>query len=163
LNRTVALKMILAGQLASADDVARFRAEAEAAASLDHPNIVPIHEISEHDGLHYFSMRLIEGRSLAEQVEPFTRNPRSTAHLLTGKPPFKAESVLETLHQLRTMEPIPPRCLIPTTPRDLEAICLKCLEKNSARRYGSAAELADDLERWLGGEPVRVRPVTRVE
>ncbi len=82
LNRVVALKMILAGQLASAADVQRFYTEAEAAASLDHPGIVPIHEIAEHQGQHYFSMAFVEGRSLAEALRDGPLEPREAARLV---------------------------------------------------------------------------------
>ncbi len=75
--------------------------------------------------------------------------------LLTGKPPFRGDSVLETLEQVRHAQPEPPSGAGRGVDRDLETICLKCLEKDPARRYSTAQDLADDLERWLHGEPIR--------
>src|SRR3972149_548184 len=82
LNRTVALKMILAGQLAAEEDVKRFYTEAEAAANLDHPGIVPIYEVGQHEGQHYFSMAFVEGQSLAARVAQGPLPPREAAELL---------------------------------------------------------------------------------
>jgi serine/threonine-protein kinase len=83
--------------------------------------------------------------------------------LLTGRAPFRSDSVTEVLRQVREQPPVPPSRLNPRTPRDLEIICLKCLEKDPARRYPSAAELAEDLRRFEAGETVRARPVGRPE
>ncbi len=82
---------------------------------------------------------------------------------LTGRPPFKAANALETVHQVIEEDPVPPRRLQPMTPRDLETICLKCLEKEPRKRYASAAELADDLARYRQGEPILARSIGRVE
>lgn len=253
LNRIVALKMILAGQFAGQEDVQRFHTEAEAAAQLDHPGIVPIFEIGEHQGQHYFSMAYVEGESLAQRVIDGPLPPRKAvelvknicsaiayAHqrgvihrdlkpanilldqngqpkvtdfglakktesdsgltgtgqilgtpaymppeqasggvddvgpladvysigailycLLTGRPPFQASSSMDTLIQVLEQEPVSPRQLNHGVSKDLETISLKCLEKNPQRRYSSAQELADELQRLLEGSPIKARPVGR--
>jgi hypothetical protein len=84
-------------------------------------------------------------------------------HVVTGRPPFAAPSVAETLEQVRSQEPVPPRRLNPAIPRDLETICLKCLRKDPGQRYGSAQEVADDLRRFLDGAAIVARPVSPLE
>ncbi len=262
LDRVVALKMIRLDHLGSDSDLRRFRNEAEMVAHLDHPNIVPVYDVGECDGQVYFSMKLVEGGSLAEQLHRFRGDPRAAARLvaqvaravhhahqrgilhrdlkpsnvlldadarpyitdfglakrlnpgaegdgragltlsgvvvgtpsyiapeqawptrsgdrvrsgattaadvyglgavlyelLTGRPPFRGPTALDIIQQVVSEEPTAPRQVQPGVPRDLETICLKCLEKGPARRYPSAAELADDLDRFLANESIRARP-----
>jgi TolB-like protein/predicted Ser/Thr protein kinase len=250
LNRTVALKMVGLGPWATEAHLKRFRLEAEAAAGLDHPGIVPIYEVGEREGFCYFSMRLIEGGALDAVVrrEPLSirqaveltatmarsvhyAHERGVLHrdikpgnilldakgaphltdfglarlveaestvtrtaeflgtpsyiapeqaggdesaeptratdvygvgavfyqLLTGRPPFAGRTAFETVRLVLGTEPRAPRLWNPKVDRDLATICLKCLEKDPGRRYGSALALAEDLERWLRDEPIRAR------
>ena len=83
--------------------------------------------------------------------------------LLTGRPPFQAADHIETMRQVCHEEPVPPRQLDPGVPRDLETICLKCLQKEQAKRYATAAEVAEDLLRYEQDKPVLARPVGRLE
>ena len=83
--------------------------------------------------------------------------------LLTGHPPFQAPTVMEILKQVVDQEPVPPRRINPRIPRDLETICLKCLQKDISRRFGSADALVEELERFERGEPIRSRPIGRWE
>jgi tRNA A-37 threonylcarbamoyl transferase component Bud32 len=250
LNRVVALKMILGGRFASRTEVERFRTEAEAAAKLDHPGIVPIYEIGEHDGEPYFSMGYVGGPALSERLRAGPLPPTEAARLVhdvaravehahargvihrdlkpqnilldavgrpkvtdfglaklphdrqtltatgqilgtpaymppeqaagkrdqigpasdvyslgailyslvTGRAPFQSAEVLDTLRQVLEQEPIPVQLLNPAVPRELDAICSKCLQKEPARRFGSAREFADELSRFLAGEPIRTHP-----
>jgi serine/threonine-protein kinase len=255
LDRIVALKMILAGGHASDADLARFRAEAQAIARLQHPNIVQIYEVGELGGLPYFSLEFCSGGSLDRKVDSTPLSSREAAELvarlagavqeahrkgilhrdlkpanvllgddstpkitdfglakrldgptgqtasgtvlgtpsymapeqaagksreigaaadiyglgailyelLTGRPPFRAATPLDTLMQVLQNEPAPPRLLNAQVERDLETICLKCLEKDPTHRYRSARILAEDLERYLAGEPISVRSVNVME
>ncbi len=108
-----------------------------------------------------------------EQAEPHRRaiGPPSDVyalgailyHLVTGRPPFQAQSLTTLLRQVIENEPVAPRLLNPNIPRDLETICLKCLQKEPARRYASAQALAEDLECWLRAEPIQARRASHVE
>jgi serine/threonine-protein kinase len=250
LGRRVALKMVLSGAHASEAQRQRFRAEVEAVARLQHPHIVQIYEVGEHDGLPYCALEFVDGGSLDEKIGGTPQPPRQAAELaatlaeavqaahagrivhrdlkpsnilltrtgtpkigdfglakrldgapgltatghvmgtpsymapeqaaarkgvgtaadvyalgailyelLTGRPPFRAATHLETLRQVASVEPVPPSRLQPNVPRDLETICLKCLQKEPGKRYITAQHLADDLRRFLEGKPILARPV----
>lgn len=246
LNRIVALKVILRGGFAAAEDIERFVLEAKAVAKLSHPQIVAIHDVGQCGDQHYYSMEFVEGLSLAEVTRTGPVNSRKAveyiaqvaraihfAHqnqivhrdikpsnvlldadgrarvtdfglakhidrgeeltltgqmigtpaymapeqitnrrgeigvscdvygvgalfyeLLTGRAPFKGRDQFNTLLQVLDCEPRSPRELNPDVPRELEAICLKCLEKDPQRRYASAAGVADDLDRFVAGDPI---------
>jgi WD40 repeat protein len=252
-NRLVALKMLYSNQN-TPSAAQRFRNEAEAAATLDNPNIVPIYAVSEVEGQLYFSMKLIEGGNLVQRLEAYQDDPRKVASLMvaigravhhahqrgilhrdlkpsnilldldgnpyvtdfglakrleydddltrtgaivgtpsymapeqalgkkgvvttatdvyglgailytliTGQTPFRGESSLDTLHQVRMREPGRPRGINKKIDADLETICLKCLEKEPERRYPSALALVQDIERWLACEPIQARPIGRM-
>jgi serine/threonine-protein kinase len=253
LGRLVALKMILAGRHAGQVELDRFRTEAQAVARLQHPNVVQIHEVGEHDGLPYFSLEFCPGGPLNRKLGGTPLPAREAATLverlasamqaahdkgvvhrdlkpanvllaedgtpkvtdfglakkldeagltqtgavmgtpsymapeqagggkdigpacdvyalgailyecLTGRPPFKAATPYDTIAQVLGSEPAPPSRLNARVPRDLETVCLKCLQKAPARRYASAEALAEDLHRFLAGEPIQARPVGRWE
>lgn len=246
LNRVVALKMILSGQMATTVERRRFLREAELAANLDHPNIVPIYEVGEHEDRPFFSMKLIDGPSLSRQIARYRDDPRSAARLVTtlaravdyahekgflhcdlkpsnvllddqgrpyltdfglarragvdsslsisgtilgtpsymapeqatgsraglgpttdvyglgailyellaGRAPFRAPTIMETVVQVLERDPAPPREIRPEIPRELESICLKCLEKAPRDRYTNANALARDLDSYLKGEGI---------
>jgi hypothetical protein len=249
LGRLVALKMILHGEHAGSAERRRFRAEGEAIARLQHPNIVQIFEVGVHQGKPFFSLEFLPGGSLESRLRAAPAPTREAAALvetlsravaaahraglvhrdlkpanvlfsadgapkitdfglakkldeagqtqsgavlgtpsymapeqargqgkavgpaadvyslgailydcLTGRPPFQAPTVLETLAQVLGNDPPPPSRLNARVPRDLETICLKCLHKSPERRYASAEALADDLHRFLAGEAIRARP-----
>jgi tetratricopeptide (TPR) repeat protein len=257
LKRPAALKMFRPGRIPSPRELARFRAEAEAVARLQHPNIVQIFEVGEAGGLPFLALELAERGTLAQKLQGQPLPPREAAALvevlaralhhahergvvhrdvkpanvlfaqdgtpkvtdfglakllegdpghdatrtgepvgtprymapeqaagrpdrvgpatdvyalgtvlyecITGRAPFVAPGVLETLEKVRTVEPLSPRRLQPGVPRDLATVCLKCLRKEPEKRYYSAQELADDLRRFREGEPVRARPTPRWE
>jgi serine/threonine-protein kinase len=257
LNRVVAVKMVREAHLATDADRARFRAEAEAAARLQHRNIVTVFEVGSHDGQAYLVMEYVPGRTLgqlvaggplpsriaarlvaavaravehahahgilhrdlkpsnilladappgpdglpwepkitdfglakqADRAESLTRTgavvgtpsymapeqatgrrhltPAADVYslgavlyeLLTGRPPFRAATPVDTLLLVLEQEPVRPRDLVPSVDRDLELVCLKCLQKPADLRYRSAAALAADLDAFLAGEPMTVEP-----
>lgn len=260
-NRLVALKIIRPDRMGNMTEVSqkrmidRFKAEAHAAARLQHDNLVTVYDVGEIEGCHYFSMQYVEGGALSDQisdrslesreaasflepvcravhaaheqsilhrdikpanilVEDGTLRPRiadfglaklqdedqeltrsgeamgtpsymppeqfgdaasATArsdiyslgatlyHVLSGRPPFKAATSMATMRQVLNVEPVALRELNPEVDRDIETICMKCLEKEPDRRFQTALEVADELKRFLNGEPIVSRPLSRPE
>jgi serine/threonine protein kinase/Tfp pilus assembly protein PilF len=249
LNRLVALKVIKSGAAAGPEELERFRVEAKVIALLQHPNIVQIYEVGEHDGQPCLALELVEGSSLHERIKAAPLAAREAAQLtallaramhvvhergiihrdlkpanvlltadgapkindfglakrvnieagqtasgavmgtpqymppeqargnsrqigplsdvyalgallyesLTARPPFQAANVYDTLALVVSTDPLPPSRLQPAVPRDLETICLKCLQKEPAKRYASALALAEDLDRYLADKPILAR------
>jgi len=255
LKRVVALKMILSGVHAGPEELERFHREAEAVAQLQHPNIVQIHDVGEHDGQSYFSLEFVEGGELASRIAGEPQPPDEAAQLvetlsramqfaherniihrdlkpanvlltsdgepkitdfglakrledeagqtasgsimgtpsfmapeqagghqaqigpqtdiyalgallycmLTGRPPFQSANVMDTVLQVLEQDPVPPHQLVKGLDKNLETITLKCLQKDPARRYQAADEVADELQRYLRHEPILARPVGAIE
>jgi serine/threonine-protein kinase len=256
LRRRVALKMVTGGVHSDPLQHTRFQIEAQAVAALQHPHIVQIYEVGEHNGIPFFSLELVEGGSLESKIKHHPLSIQDAARmvqhlaeamhyahqhgivhrdlkpgnvlltsdgqpkisdfglakriddiessqtqagtilgtpsymapeqaegdikqigpladvyalgatlyrLLTGKPPFAGATLLETLESVRLQEPTPLRQLQPKIPRDLETICLTCLQKLPSRRYADADALARDLKHFLAGEPIEARPVGSLE
>ena len=255
LDRQVALKMILNDKLAEDSDVQRFYAEAQSAAALVHPGVVPVHEVGERNGQHFFCMGFIEGESLGALIARSPLSPKNAAQMvqkisetmvyahgegvihrdlkpanvlldkknnphisdfglakkvssdsdltipgqiigtpsymppeqasgetdrigpiadvyslgailyccLTGRAPFQAANPMETLRQVIERDPVPPRYLNVQIDRDLDTICLKCLEKDPQHRYGSAQEVVDELDRFLNGQPIKARRISVID
>ena len=255
LKRLVALKVVLAGGHAGTTERLRFQVEVEAAARLQHPNIVQVFEVGEEDGRPFMAMEYCPGGSLEDRIRDRPQPPREAAgmvatladalhhahlagvihrdikpanilladdgtlkvtdfglakrldeadgltqtgaimgslgymapeqaagrtrdatpstdvyslgallyKLLSGRVPFDGPSQMETIISIVTREPVSIQVFQPRVPRDLATICHKCLEKEPAGRYASAAALADDLRRYLAGQPIQARPLPPVE
>src|SRR5205085_2463812 len=179
-RRIVALKRILSYHADSQETLARFRREAQAAASLDHPNILPIYEVSDCGLAKWLDTSSHLTRTLTifgtpgyiapEQVNGSSAalGPASDVYslgailfdLLTGRPPFLGEHALKVIQQA-SEKPAPKlRTFVPSLDRDLETICAKCLEREPSARYRSVGALAEDLERWLEDQPIAARPLS---